>query len=410
MPSISKCRFCGGKKLTPYLDLGFTPHSDHFPTEAELQCEEAHYPLVVTLCRDCGLSQLSYTVDPHVLYQEDYLYESSITKTGIAHYHSFAASVVKKLGLSSRDLVVDVGSNVGILLEGFKRAGTRILGVDPAANIAKIARKRGIPTIADFFVPRAARAAKKKYGTAAVVVGTNVFAHIYDHTEFMEALKILLSKNGVFIFESPHLTNLVDSLEYDTIYHQHLLYLSLTPVMGFFKKYGMEVFDVETHPIHGGSLRVFAGRKGARPVHPRVNAMLRAERASGIHSLPKLKTFAKRVASHRHELMQLLSSLKRRGKSIAVVSTPAKGMTLLNYCRIGPEHIDFATEKSKLKVGRYTPGTHIPIFSDAELLRRQPDYAILLAWNFTNEIMANLSEYRNKGGKFIIPVPKPKIC
>lgn len=409
MGKITKCRFCLSRNLQPYLDLGFTPPADRFLTLNKLNESETHYPLKVVLCLRCGLSQLSFTVDPEILYQEDYPYESSMTKTGRTHYDDFARSVSKKLGLTKKDLVVDVGSNVGVLLEGFKRRGVKILGVDPAVNIAKIANKRGIKTIADFFVPKVAKNIKKKYGPAKVIVGTNVFAHIFDHQEFMKAVKILLAKDGVFIFESPHFNNLVNNLEYDTIYHEHLLYLSLKPVINLFKKLGMEVFDVETHPIHGGSLRVFAARKGVFPIAPSVYALLKDEEKYSIHSLPTLKKFAQRVKQNSYKLVSLLRNLRGRGKTIAVVSTPAKGMTLLNYCRIGPELIGFATEKSKLKIGRFTPGTHIPIFSDSELLKRQPDYALLLAWNFAEEIMKNLKEYKKRGGKFIIPIPKPKI-
>ncbi|MEK7629884.1 MAG: class I SAM-dependent methyltransferase [Patescibacteria group bacterium] len=409
MPAITKCRFCKSIKLIPYLDLGFTPHSDHFPTQEELKESETSYPLVVVFCGKCGLSQLSYTVDPREMYQKDYLYQSSVTKTGVEHYNNFAQSVTKKLNLGKKDLVVDVGSNVGVLLQGFKTAGTKILGVDPAPNIARIANKRGIRTIPDFFTPKVAKDVVKKYGKAKVIVGTNVFAHVFNHHEFVKAVKILMQNNGVFIFESPHFSNLMENLEYDTVYHQHLLYLSLKPVIQFFKNYKMEVFDVETKKIHGGSFRVFIGKNSIHPINKTVRAMLKMELKDNIHSLPKLKIFAKLVANHRVELKNLLRDLKRKNKSIAIVSTPAKGMTLLNYCRIGPELIDFATEKSELKINRFTPGTHIPILPDSELLKRQPDYALLLAWNFAPEIMKNLSDYKKRGGKFIVPIPKPSI-
>lgn len=409
MGEVTKCRFCKKTALKPYLNLGFTPHADRFPTLEQLEKPEIYHPLKVMMCKNCGLHQLSYTVDPKFLYQEDYLYESSITKTGVDHYNNFAESVTKKFSLTKKDLVVDVGSNVGVLLRGFKKQGVKILGVDPAKNIAVIANKNGIRTIPDFFIPRVAQIARKKYGPAKIIVGTNVFAHIFDHHIFMQALKILLAKDGVFIFESPHLSHLIKNLEYDTIYHQHLLYLSLKPVVRFFKSHGMETFDVETYPIHGGSFRVFIGNKGFHKIQPSVMRMLKSEKRSGIYSISRLKKFEEKVHEHGQELMNLLRDLKRREKRIAVVSTPAKGMTLLNFCRIGPELVDFATEKSKLKIGRFTSGTHIPIFSDSELLKQQPDYALLLAWNFAPEIMRGLSKYKKKGGKFIIPIPKPKI-
>jgi len=409
MPKINECRFCRNKNLAPYLDLGFTPLADRFLSPKQMEESEKHYPLVVALCKKCGLSQLNYTVDPKELYQEEYPYSMSLTKTGTSHYETFAESVFKKLNLSKKDLVIDVGSNIGILLGGFKKCGTRVLGVDPAQNMAAIANKRGIPTIPDFFVPEVAKKIKKKFGSARVVVGTNVFAHIFDHYKFVEALQMILDKNGVFIFESPSFINLVNNLEYDTVYHEHLLYLSLKPVAIFFKKFGMEVFDVENYHIHGGSFRVFVAKKGAFSISQNVFNQLKQEKKYKIHSLKALEKFSKRVAQNRVELTELINKLKKQGKKIAVISTPAKGMTLLNYSRLGPEKIDFATEKSKFKIGRFTPGTHIPILPDSELLKRKPDYALLLAWNFSKEIMKNMADYNRAGGKFIIPIPKPKI-
>lgn len=409
MPRINNCRFCKSERLKTYLDLGATPLADRFLSPEQLYQPEKYYPLVVMLCENCGLSQLNYTVDPKELYQEEYPYAMSLTKTGAKHYENFAASVSKKFNLGKNDLVVDVGSNVGILLNGFKKYGVRVLGVDPAKNMAEIANERGIPTIAEFFLPQVAEKLSKEHGRAKIVVGTNVFAHIFDHHQFMAALQSILDKKGVFIFESPSFINLVKNLEYDTIYHEHLLYLSLKPVVNFFNQFRMEVFDVEAYPIHGGSFRVFISYKRNYPISQTVQNYLQEEKLAGIHSLKTLKEFAKKVANNRRELTALLNKLKADGKKIAVVSTPAKGMTLLNYCRLGPEHIDFATEKSKFKIGRFTPGTHIPIVADVELKKRKPDYALLLAWNFSNEIMKNLDWYKAMGGKFIIPIPKPEI-
>lgn len=409
MGKINNCRFCKSALLETYLNLGFTPLADRFLSKSQLDEPEKYYPLVVVLCKNCGLSQLNYTVDPKELYQEEYPYAMSLTKTGTDHYESFAESVVKKFNLGEKDLIVDVGSNVGILLSGFKKQGVKVLGVDPAENMAKIANERGIPTIADFFIPEVAEKIREDYGLAKIVVGTNVFAHIFDHHKFIDALKKILDEKGVFIFESPSFIKLVKNLEYDTIYHEHLLYLSLKPVASFFKQFGMEVFDVESHPIHGGSFRVFICKKGNFPVKQSVQDYLKEEEIAGIHSLSKLKIFSERVAENRTEITRLINTLKSQGKTIAIISAPAKGMTLLNYCRIGPEHIDFATEKSELKIGRFTPGTHIPIIPDSELISKRPDYAILLAWNFSSEIMKNLTCYQDIGGKFIVLIPKPEI-
>ena len=409
MSIINKCRFCLSKKLKTYLNLGFTPLADRFLSPQQLNEPEKYYPLVVVLCEQCGLSQLNYTVNPEELYQDEYPYSMSLTKTGTNHYENFASSVSKKFNLTNKDLIADIGSNIGILLGGFKKYGIQVLGVDPAENMAKIACKKGIETIADFFIPTVAKKIKKKYGSAKIIVGTNVFAHIFDHHQFIKALKLLLDKKGVFIFESPSFMNLIKNMEYDTIYHEHLLYLSLKPVVNFFKQFNMEVFDIENYPIHGGSFRVFIARKGEFPISSAVSAQLKQEKEAKIHSLKTLIEFAKKVTKNRDELTNFIKKLKNQGKKIAVISTPAKGMTLLNYCRIGPEHIDFATEKSELKIGRFTPGTHIPILPDSELIKRKPDYALLLAWNFSKEIMKNLTAYKDLGGKFIIPIPKPKI-
>ncbi|MDD4875423.1 MAG: class I SAM-dependent methyltransferase [Candidatus Pacebacteria bacterium] len=409
MPTIKKCRFCSSKNLELFLDLGFTALADAFIAAEDLKECEPRFPLKVMFCKNCGLSQLSYTVDPKLLYQKDYPYESSITKTGVSHYHNFAESVSRDFNLDRKDLVVDVGSNIGTLLEGFKKTGTKILGVDPAKNIARAANKRGIKTIGDFFTLELAQKVKNRFGQAKIITATNVFAHVYDHDQFMKAVKVLLAKDGCFIFESPHLLNLIKNLEYDTIYHEHLLYLSLRPVIKYLEKFGMEVFKVEEYSIHGGSIRVFIANKNAYKKDPSLAKILEKEDRGEIYSLPALNIFAQRVKNHRKELKFLIGKLKKQGKTVAVVSTPAKGMTLLNYCGITKEDVDFATEKSTLKIGRVTPGTYIPIFPDSELAKRRPDYALLLAWNFSKEIMSGLKEYKDNGGKFIIPIPKPKI-
>jgi len=230
-----------------------------------------------------------------------------------------------------------------------------------------------------------------------------------DLHAFMHAVELLLNEKGVFIFEAPHFMHLIESLEYDTIYHEHLSYLSLTPLIPFFKQFGMEVFDVEQVDIHGGSFRVFISRLNQREIMPAVSEMLDAEKQMNLHSLSVLQDFANRVEKNRNDITWLLASLRHEGKSVVGVSAPAKGMTLLNYCGLGRHYLDFVTEKSQLKIGRFTPGTRIPIFSDDALLERQPDYALLLAWNFADEIMDNLKEYRKAGGKFIIPIPSPRI-
>lgn len=400
---------CYGRNLHQFLDLGFTPPADQFRRKDQLREPDIYYPLQVNVCDDCGLVQLGYVVSPEVLYRNDYPYESSTTATGHQHWQAFAKSVVAQLDLEQGDLAVDIGSNVGVLLSSFAACGMRVQGIDPAANIVMLARERGVDTICDFFTAAAVAEVIEAKGKAALITATNVFAHVDDLTTFMGNIDNLLDERGVFIFEAPYLVNLLRSNEYDTIYHEHLSYLSVKPLVRFFPQFGMEVFDIQQVDIHGGSFRVFVARKGERAVTGEVDRLLRAEEEAGIYSHDSLAAFAARVAKNKRDLTWLLNSLKHEGKRIVGVSAPAKGMTLLNYCGIDADMLDFVTEKSRLKIGRFTPGAHIPVVSDAELLEKQPDYALLLAWNFATEIMKNLDEFRQRGGKFIIPIPTPTI-
>jgi SAM-dependent methyltransferase len=408
MKAIS-CRTCKGSKLTKFLDLGFTPPADQFLSREQLEEPETYYPLEVLMCSECGLAQLSYVVPPEILYRCDYPYEASMTRTGRLHWEEFARSVILRLALSVEDLVVDIGSNVGVLLQAFQERGTRTLGVEPASNIAEIARQHGIETVNEFFNIDVARQIVDSKGQASVITATNVFAHIDDLDSFMKAVDLLLRPNGVLIIEAPYFVNLVDRLEYDTIYHEHLSYLSVRPLVRFFGGVGLEVFDVEQRDIHGGSFRVYVARSGRIQVAPIIDELLTLENERGVHTAERLKKFAQDVEQNRKELAWLLGNLKHQGKRIAAASAPAKGMTLLNYCQLGASTLDFVTEKSKLKVGRFTPGTHIEVTGDDELLKQMPDYALLLAWNFADEIMNNLADYRKRGGKFIIPIPTPRI-
>jgi SAM-dependent methyltransferase len=406
---VTRCRICGSSNLFEFLDLGFTPPADQFLREDQLRHPETHYPLAVLMCEDCSLAQLNHIVPAEVLYRRDYPYESSMTKSGQLHWDEFAESVSKSYGIGEGDLVVDIGSNVGVLLGSFAKQGANTLGIDPASNIVRIAEKRGIETWDEFFSPRIAEKAVRAKGNATIITATNVFAHVDDLKSFMEAVDILLAKDGIFIFEAPYFGNLINFLEYDTIYHEHLSYLLLEPIIVLATKFGMEVVDVIERDIHGGSFRVFISRKGSRPVQERVNKFLEKEKA-GRWKCPKtLQAFSKKVEQNRRELTTLLHSLISDGNRVAAVSAPAKGMTLLNYCRIGPETLSFVTEKSTLKMGRYCPGVHIPVLDDDALISHQIDYALLLAWNFAEEIMNNLKEFREGGGKFIIPIPHPKI-
>lgn len=392
----TECRICKGTDLYCFLDLGFHPHSDQF--RLTLDEPEIHYPLRLDRCRGCGFVQLDYVVPPTDLYQNDYLYESSITQTGSAHWTELANTVSKKIGLTPGCGVIDIGSNDGTLLSKFATLGLNVHGIDPCAEIADIAIGKGIPTVKDFFSDEALRSAMKQLPRTDLVTGTNVFAHIDD----LEAILRAVSDNigdGVFVFESPYFGNFYDGLQYDTVYHQHLSYLSLRPLIPFFEKFDMPIFDVEYTPIHGGSFRVYSGRGRERSAS--VDRMLAEENWTDAD----MDAFAARVRQNREDLFGLIYSLWKEGNTIAAVSCPAKGQTLLNYTGVG-RFLSFATDKSKLKQGRYTPGTHLEIFSDEALAQKKPDYALLLAWNFADEIIKNNSGYK---GRWIVPIPSPTI-
>lgn len=400
---------CGSADLHRYLDLGHMPPADQFLRPEQLADPVVAYPLEVYVCLGCGLSQLGYVVSPQILYQEEYPYESSTTRAGRDHFRAFAHSVSRRFGLGASDLVVDVGSNVGVLLEGFADAGQRILGVDPAGNIAEIANARGIPTIPDLFGPEVAQRIVAEHGQAAVITATNVFAHVDDLDALMRAVDTLLAPGGVFVIEAPYLVNLLARLEYDTIYHEHLSYISVRPLIPFFARFGMRLFDVQETDIHGGSCRFFVDR-GRQPVEQAtLDGFLAREDAEGAFDPERLAGFAARVEANRTALRGLLDRLRADGASIVAVSAPAKGMTLLNYCGFGRETLGYVTEKSTLKIGRFTPGRHVPVVGDEQLLATRPQYALLLAWNFADEIIENLRAFREGGGSFIVPIPEPHV-
>ena len=292
---MRSCRLCGHPEMTLFLDLGSTPPADRFIKKEQLGGPEPCYPLKVVRCDRCMLVQLSYIVPPEILFKDDYPYESSMTKAGRLHFDAFAQSVVEEFNLSKGDLVVDIGSNVGVLLKGFKDRGCRVMGIDPAENIARIAEKNGIPTIPDFFTYEVARDIAKKHGHAKIITGTNVFAHIDDLNALLEGIDYLLDEDGIFIIEAPYLVHLLDNLEYDTIYHEHLSYLSLVPLVPFFHKCGFELFDVKQVDIHGGSIRMFISRKEKRKVTAKVFDLLKYERDNDIYSMDNLTNFARKV-------------------------------------------------------------------------------------------------------------------
>lgn len=383
------CRLCKSENLVEFLNLGHHPHSDNFRKDKDLP--EVTYPLTLNQCQDCQFVQLGYTVSPEVLYDADYLYESSITKTADKHWTDFVESVVGATGISDGK-VLDIGSNDGTLLSKFKAKGFDVQGIDPCDQIAEIARQRGIPTVTALFNKDSLT---EKYD---LITGSNVFAHIDDLDAVIEDVKSLLKPNGVFIFESPYLGEFIEQLEYDTVYHQHLSYLAISPLIKFLKKFDMEIFKVEFSPIHGGCFRCYISRLGERAGWRAVEVLAEQEN----FSLEVLQDFTKKVEENRAKLLEIILDFKKQGKKIVAISSPAKGQTLLNYTGAG-KFLDFATDVSKLKQGRYTPGTHLLIKSDNDL--QGDEVGLMLAWNFKDEIMKNVPQIKT----WIVPVPYPTV-
>jgi len=393
------CRSCGGETVM-FLDLGHHPPSDSFLTNEQLNEPETYYPLRVHFCAKCDLVQLGYVVPPEVLFNDKYPYLTGSNSEGVRHYRKLVEDVVTRFGLCSKDLVVDIGSNDGTLLGGFLYAGVNVIGFEPCGNIADIATKNGIPT-----VPIRFRKGFLPKGRAKVVTACNVLAHIEDTHDVLETVCEYLSVDGVFIIESPYLLDMVEGLAYDTIYHEHLYYWHYTSLQRILGKYGLEVFDMEEQDVHGGTMRYYIGHSGVHDrVRHRVTSVFEHEKKVDIDYL---LDFAGRVSVHKKDLLCLLKRIKDKGKKIFGLSAPAKGNTLLNYCGIGTETLEYITEINPLKVGKYTPGAHIPVIH--ENVANGCSYALLLAWNWKDQIISKQGEFINKGGRFIIPIPEPTI-
>ena len=405
---MRQCRICKSQELHKVLSLGDQPHCNHFLTGEELSLPEVRYPLDCYLCSECGLVQLGYVVPPEVMFRQ-YLYMSGTTKTLSRHFHQLAGQLVKQFALSSDSLVVDVGSNDGTFLKGFKARGVRVLGVDPAVNIAKMANEAGIETLCDFFGRETAAHILAEKGKTRMVTAAGVFYHIPDLDDVVRGVGDLLADDGVFVVQANYLVDMLQKNTFDNIYHEHLCYYSLKPLTVLFHRFDMEVFDVERHPIHGGSIIVYVRKGVTSTPKKRVDAMLAAEEDQGVYSLDSYKAFAERVELIRDRLVTMVRGLKAQGKRIAAYGAPAKGNTLLNFCKIGPDVLEYAIEKNDLKVGRYTPGMHIPVVSEEDARRAPADYHLVLPWNFLEEFLEKEQGFRTNGGKFIVPVPMPYI-
>jgi len=353
--------------------------------------------------------QLADVIDPEVLFR-NYLYVTGTSDTIAAHNLAYAAKVAGLVGLGAGDLVVEVASNDGSLLRCFQAHGVRTLGVEPATNIAERARASGVETVNRFFEPGCAAELRAEHGPAKVLIGNNVLAHVDDPVDFLRAARALIADDGYVIVEVPQLRELVERLEYDTVYHEHLSYFSVTSLMRVCEEAGLSIERLDHVPVHGGSLRVYAAPAEVLAEHgPAVRVLTDAEREDGLTSLGRLRAFAADVRANREALLALLGRLQAEGRSVAGYGAPAKGNTLLNYCGIGPDLVPYTVDKSPLKVGLHTPGSHLPVLPVETLLERQPDYVLILAWNFADEIVRQQAEYARRGGRFIVPIPEPRI-
>jgi len=392
--------------MIEFLDLGKHPPPLNFVSEENVNKNQKKFPLQVFYCSSCGLVQLGNAVDPNIMFKE-YVYTSGVSIAFKNHLRSFTDLLVKRFGLNDKDLVIDVGSNDGTLLEGFVPFGIKVLGVEPS-NVANIAIKNGISTVNDFFNEETAKKILKEWGQAKIITAANVSAHVDKLESFMKGIKLLLREDGAYISESQYLRDIIEKLEYDTIYHEHLRYYTVKQLVQLFEKYDMDIFDAERISAQGGSIRVYACHKGQFPITKSVQQILQDEYNSGISSLETLQDFSRRVKENKIQLQTLLSELKSQGKRIVGISAPARSSTILNYCEIGPEILDYVTEKSNLKIGKLTPGTHIKVVDDENLVRTQPDYALLLSWHLKDSIIPKIKKDGYKG-KFIIPLPKVEI-
>src|SRR3954453_22669428 len=402
------CIVCGGSEVEPFLDLGSTALANKFLSADELGAPEPHYPLEVGFCHDCGHVQLTRAVPPAARF-EDYLYVSSASQTLKDHLYDLSDVVAERYRLGSDDLVIDIGCNDATLLQGFRRYGVRALGVDPAQNLADRGREDGIERWVGFFNLDSAQEIRARYGGASAITATNTFPHIPALADFVAGLDAALAPGGVFVLEAHYAVDILDQVAFDTIYHEHVSYWALGPMTRLFADAGFEVVNAERLPIHHGQLRVSVQRRGEGTVQPSVAEVLDAERERGLDGIGPYREFGERAQKIKRDLHATIARLKDEGSRVVGYGAPAKGNTLMSFLEIGPEMVDYIVDRSPLKQGGFTPGTHIPVVPAERLLEDQPDYALLLAWNFADEVMSQQSEYHERGGRFILPVPEVEI-
>ncbi|QQG42886.1 MAG: class I SAM-dependent methyltransferase [Candidatus Giovannonibacteria bacterium] len=402
-----KCQICGNKKLESVLNLGHQPIVQAYLTKQQLGKPEMTYPLNLCRCAKCGLLQLDSIIAPELVFPKNYPYRTGLTNMLIRNFRELAGSVEKKYNLSKNDLIIDIGSNDGTLLQGFKEKGVRVLGIEPT-DAAKDANKRGIPTIQEYFTQSTAKKILKKYGKAKIVTATNTFAHIPNPVELTKNIKNVLAPDGVFVSESQYLMDIVEKFEFDTIYHEHLRFYSLKPLIKLFALAGMSLIDAERISAAGGSIRVYAAA-GKKKMSERAKKLIRDEERAGLYDPKNWARFRTQAISAKNNLLKLLIDLKQKRAKIAGITSSARSNTLLGFTKIDSRILDYSVEKAgSPKIGLFTPGTHIPVLEENKLFKDQPDYALVLSWHIGEELMKILRKNGYKG-KFIMPLPTPKI-
>jgi SAM-dependent methyltransferase len=407
--TLPTCRSCGTSTLEPIVSLGILPLANSYLKPEDLAQPEPRYPLDLVRCPHCALVQITEVVPPENLFR-DYLYFSSYSTTMLEHARTLVDRLVRERSLGSQHLAVEVASNDGYLLQYYKKAGIPVLGIEPARNVALVAeRERGVRTISEFFGEPLARKLAADGQRAAVIHANNVLAHVADLNGFVEGFRMLLAEDGVVVSESPYLRPFLEHVEFDTIYHEHLYYYSLTALDRLFRRHGLAIVDCEPLAIHGGSLRIFACHEGRQQVTPRVRALLEEETHWGVHTQAPYTQFAANVERVKRDTIALVRRLNAEGKRVCAYGAAAKGTVLLNTTGLGKADLEFVCDRNPHKQGRLMPGVHVPIVPAERLAADRPDYCLLLTWNFADEILEQQAEYRAKGGQFIIPIPNVRI-
>lgn len=405
------CRFCGKGLNHTFVDLGMSPLCETYPSAQELHCGEMFYPLHVFVCENCYLVQLEEFETPEKIFG-DYPYFSSYSDSWLKHCENYTAKMIERFAFGQNSFVVEVASNDGYLLKYFVNRGVPVLGIEPAANVAKVAVEKGVPSLTRFFGTQLALELAGKGKTADLIIGNNVLAQVPDLNDFAEGLKLLLKPHGVLTLEFPHLLQLIEHNEFDTIYHEHFSYFSLITTIKILQAHGLWVFDVEELPTHGGSLRVYAARveDATHSELPSVQTLIQREVKFGLDSMEGYAGFARQVQETKLAFLDFLLSAAREGKTVVGYGAPGKSATLLHYCGIGKDLIQYTVDRSPHKQGRFLPGTHIPIFHPDRIRETKPDYVIILPWNLKDEIAQQLIFVREWGGRCVVPIPKVEIC